>query len=100
MAFLSKAKNSERKHKNPPKAFQDNLDLLKGRKNESDHEHSQNIEEEKYQHRSIIDARTPFKQDTRSFRRQEGNEDDSIRPYHPTPAKSTLELKNFTISKE
>ena len=95
-----KAKNSERKHKNPPKAFQTNLDLLKGRRNESDHEHSRNIEEKKYQRKSIIDTRTPSKQDTRSFRRQEGNEDDSIRPYHPTPAKSTLGLKNFTISKE
>ena len=48
MAFQLKAKNSERKHTNPPKAFQANLDLLKGRRNESDHEHSQNIEEEKY----------------------------------------------------
>ena len=93
-----KAKNSERKHKNPPKAFQVNLDLLKGRRNESDHEHSQNIDEEKYQRRSITDARTPSKQVTRSFRRQEGNEDDRIRSYHPTPAKSTLGLKNFTIS--
>ena len=95
-----KAKNSERKHKNPPKAFQANLGLLKGRRNKSDHEHSQDIEKEKYQLRSIIDARTPSKQDIRSFYRQEGNEDDSIRLYHPTPAKSNLELKNFTISKE
>ena len=70
------------------------------RRNESQYEASQMREEEKYQSRSILDPRTPSKQDMRAFHRQEGDEENSFRMYHPTPSKSTLGLKTFSTSKD
>ena len=56
-------------------------------------------EKRRYQNRVPVDIWTLSKQDQRSFRRQEGDEDDKIKQYYPALAKSTLGLIIFTIAK-
>ena len=100
VAYLLKAKNAVRKQRNQSKNFKINLDILKSGRIENQFASSQNFEEEKYHARTIIESRTPARQDTRSHHKQSSNEDDSLRVNTRTPQKSKLGLKSYTIQND